>query len=90
MRDFLREAEVAARLKHAGVAHVYEAGMHAGVPYFAMEYVDGEPIDDYVARRGLDGPAILELFLDVLAGIRHAPARGVIHRDLKPSHLLIA
>ncbi|MEM8884580.1 MAG: protein kinase [Planctomycetota bacterium] len=86
IRDFLKEAEIAARLKHPGVAHVYEAGMHAGVPYFAMEYVDGA---ETVVSRRLDPRDAVQLFLRICEAVQHGHQRGVIHRDLKPGNVLI-
>ncbi len=92
LRRFEFEAELLGRLKHPGIAQVYEAGVDAatGTPYFAMELVEGVPLTDYASRRGLNLRQRLELFAKVCDAVQHAHARGVIHRDLKPGNILVA
>jgi WD40 repeat protein/serine/threonine protein kinase len=94
---FLREAQALARLKHPGIAAIYEAGRtDDGQHYFVMELVRGTPLLDYVKGRRLTGaqPPInirprLELFLKICEAISYAHQRGVIHRDLKPANILV-
>jgi tetratricopeptide (TPR) repeat protein len=91
-RRFEFESRVLARLRHPGIAQVYEAGTHDGgsgpVPYFAMEYVaDARTITDYAA--GLDTDAKLALFVTVCEAVQHGHGRGIIHRDLKPANVLV-
>lgn len=92
-RRFEHEAETLARLQHAGIAQIIEAGTHiteAGtVAYFAMELVRGEPITGYAQRKQLDLRDRLGLFVQVCAAVEHAHQRGVIHRDLKPGNILV-
>lgn len=95
---FQREAQALARLKHPGIAAIYEAGCtDAGQHFFAMELVHGEPLTDYVKGRRHDGTQApmetkerLELFLEICDAINYAHQRAVIHRDLKPSNILVA
>ena len=85
---FLRERQLLAYLNHPSVARLLDAGhTEDGRPYLAMEYVDGDAIDDYAAARDLR--AQLKLFLLVCEGVSHAHQRQIIHRDLKPSNILV-
>jgi predicted Ser/Thr protein kinase/tetratricopeptide (TPR) repeat protein len=87
---FQREAQILADLNHSGIATVYGAGSTTdGQPYFVMELVEGVPLMEYVCEKGLSRRARLELFLKVCEPIRHAHQRGVIHRDLKPTNILV-
>jgi serine/threonine protein kinase len=89
-RRFEREVEFAARLDHPHIARVYDGGVHAGAPFYAMELIDGGvPLDEYVLAHALDRRQTLELMRPVCAAIQHAHQRGVIHRDLKPSNILV-
>jgi eukaryotic-like serine/threonine-protein kinase len=95
---FLRETRALARLKHPGIAAIYEAGCAGdGRHYFVMELVRGIPLLDYVKGRRLTGAQApsnirrrLELFLKICEAISYAHQRGVIHRDLKPTNILVA
>ena len=90
LRRFEREAQALAALNHAGTAAVYEAGRtEEGLPFFAMELVDGLPLDVYVRRSGLPREQRLELFGGVCEVVQYAHDQGVIHRDLKPTNILI-
>lgn len=85
------ERQILARMQHPYIAQVYDAGTaDDGRPWFAMEWVPGEPITDYCDRLGLDEAARLRLFMRVCQGVQHAHHRGVIHRDLKPANVLVA
>jgi non-specific serine/threonine protein kinase/serine/threonine-protein kinase len=87
---FEAERQALALMGHSAIAKVYEAGVtRSGLPYFAMEYVAGEPINAYCDRQRLDMPERLELFALVCDGVQHAHQKGVIHRDLKPSNILV-
>ncbi len=92
LRRFEFEAELLGRLKHPGIAQVYEAGVDdaTGTPYFAMELVEGVPLTEYANQRGLSLRRRLDLFARVCDAVQHAHARGVIHRDLKPGNILVA
>src|SRR5262249_4771424 len=84
------EAQILGRLHHPGIAQIYEAGLaQDGQPFFAMELIRGEPVDEHARLRGLTPPARLELLARVCDAVQHAHEQGVIHRDLTPSHILV-
>jgi len=87
---FTREGRILARLTHPLIAQLIDAGVAAsGQPYFVLEYVAGEHIDRYCEQQVLDVRARIELFLDVLTAVAHAHANLVVHRDVKPSNVLV-
>ena len=88
---FRQEHRLLAALDHPNIARLLDGGVTPdGLPYFVMEYVDGEPIDAYCDRRRLPVDARLRLFGDVCAAVQYAHQRLVVHRDLKPSNVLVA
>src|SRR5215831_1914863 len=93
LQRFDRESQVLALLHHPGIAQVYEAGAAdygwGSQPYFAMEYIDGLPLDRYAGIHQLDTRQRLALMIQVCEAVEHAHRRGVIHRDLKPGNILV-
>jgi tetratricopeptide (TPR) repeat protein/tRNA A-37 threonylcarbamoyl transferase component Bud32 len=90
VRRFEAERQALALMDHAAIARVHEAGeTPAGRPYFAMEYIEGEPVTEYCERKGLGVVDRLTLFSSICEGVQHAHRRGIIHRDLKPSNILV-
>jgi serine/threonine protein kinase len=86
---FLREARLAARLCHPNVVQVFDAGEN-GRPFLVMEYVDGETVADRISRgSGLSDGEVLTLAADLSAGLAHAHAMGIVHRDVKPHNVLL-
>jgi serine/threonine-protein kinase len=87
---FLRERQILARLQHPNIARLLDGGVTAdGRPYFAMEYVAGEPITAYCDGRSLDVRHRLALFTAVCEAVQYAHQNLVVHRDLKPSNTLV-
>ncbi|NGX16290.1 serine/threonine-protein kinase [Wenzhouxiangella sp. XN24] len=87
---FEAERQVLARMNHANIAQVYDAGaLENGQPYFVMEHVQGLPVDEFCATRQPGLAERLDLFAKICDGVQHAHQRGVIHRDLKPSNVLV-
>ncbi len=94
MRRFEFESQLLARLRHPGVAEVYEAGTYddgsGPVPYFAMEYVPKAcSITSYADSKNLDTRARLGLFLKVCDAVQHGHQKGIVHRDLKPDNIIV-
>jgi serine/threonine-protein kinase len=84
------EREILAALCHPNIARLYDAGITgSGQPFLALEYVEGRPIDEYANAEQLTLRARLRLFLLVARAVAHAHARLVVHRDLKPTNILV-
>lgn len=87
---FLREREILARLSHPGISRLIDGGFDGdGRPWLAMEFIDGEKIDDWCDRRECDTRARVELFLQVCDAVHAAHRHGVLHGDIKPANLLV-
>lgn len=93
LRRFELEAEALGRLHHPGIAQIYEAGTADNgcgpQPYFAMEFVAGEPLAAYAESHQLDWRQRLEIVAKLCESVHHAHQRGIIHRDLKPANILV-
>ena len=87
LQRFAQERQALARLSHPHIARLLDAGASdQGLPYFVLEYVDGQPIDTVV--RGLTLPARLQLFVQLADAVAHAHRCLLVHRDLKPGNVL--
>src|SRR5262245_21393750 len=90
LKRFSQEAHILGRLRHPGIAQIYEAGVAAdGQPFFALEFIRGLPLDEYARGRSLDPAARLELVARVCDAVQHAHEQGVVHRDLKSANVLV-
>ena len=88
---FLRERALLANLDHRGIARLLDGGLtEDGTPYLAMELVEGQPLTAYADTYGLEVDERLRLFLQVCDAVAYAHRNLVVHRDLKPSHMLVA
>ncbi|GAA0703790.1 serine/threonine-protein kinase [Dokdonella soli] len=85
-----RERSILASLVHANITAFVDAGIEGGRAWLAMEYVDGEPLLACCERLGLDMQARVRLFDQVCAAVAHAHSRLVVHRDLKPTNVLVS
>ena len=87
---FLSERRILARLDHPNIAHLLDAGVtDDGMPFFAMEYVEGLPIDRYADEHRLTIRQRLRLFQTVCEAVHYAHRNLLVHRDLKPSNILV-
>ena len=94
LRRFEYEAQTLGRLRHDGIAQIYEAGTwddgSEGRPWFAMEYLQGaKSLTQYCNDKKFGTRERLEIFSKVCAAVQHGHAKGIIHRDLKPSNILV-
>lgn len=88
---FRNERQILANLDHPNIAKILDGGTTAdGLPYFAMEFIDGLPITDYCDQHKLSIDTRLKIFRTVCSAVHYAHQHLVIHRDLKPSNILIA
>jgi eukaryotic-like serine/threonine-protein kinase len=91
VRRFEAERQALAVMDHPAIAKVFDAGSTPnGRPYFAMEYVEGKPINIYCDQQQLTLAERLNLFIKVCEGIQHAHQKAILHRDIKPSNVLVA
>ncbi|MFI4954228.1 MAG: serine/threonine-protein kinase, partial [Burkholderiales bacterium] len=87
---FRRERQILARLEHPHIARLLDGGIaDDGLPYFAMEYVQGLPLLRYAAQKNLGLEERIRLFLDICSAVQFAHRQLVVHLDLKPSNVLV-
>ena len=86
---FRLEAEAAARMQHPNVVQIYEVGEHSGLPFFAMELIEGGSLDQHLAGQPLSPPQAAELVRTLALAIEHAHVQKIVHRDLKPANILL-
>jgi serine/threonine-protein kinase len=85
-----QEATAAGRLTHPGIVAIYDVLELAAIPYIVMEYVEGRTLADLIAAQGpLPSSRAVRLVTEVCSGLEYAHAHGVIHRDVKPSNILV-
>lgn len=88
---FKREAQAIARLNDAGVVQVLDFGVDSGRPYYTMELLQGQGLDDYLREHGvMDIRTALGVFIQVAQGLAAAHRKGVVHRDIKPANIFLA
>lgn len=87
---FRNERQILADLQHPNITRLLDGGStELGLPYLVMEYVEGDPIDDYCIHNMLEIDARLKLFREVCAVVSYAHTNLIVHRDLKPSNILV-
>jgi WD40 repeat protein len=86
---FRAEAEIVARLQHPNIIEVHEIGEHEGLPYFALEYIDGGNLEQQLNGTPWPAAPAAQLIETVARATHYAHQRGVIHRDLKPANILL-
>jgi len=91
MQRFRREAHVISVLEHPNIVHIFSVGMvEAGQPYIAMEFLPGEQLSQQIERRGaIPWTEALPLFIQICDAMQHAHEQQVIHRDVKPSNIVV-
>jgi serine/threonine protein kinase len=89
LHRFLREARSAARLRHPSIVPVYEVGQADSLPYLVSEFVQGMTLADLMTARRMAPERIATLLAEVADALQYAHDQGVIHRDVKPSNILL-
>ena len=88
---FIREARAAASVRHPNVASVFHLGEASGNYFYAMEFVDGEPLESLIRRSGkLETDLALEVVAQVAAGLTAVQKQHLVHRDIKPSNIMVS
>ena len=91
VRRFQAEALAAAQLRHENIVLIYDSGEIDGLPFIALEYVEGTDVHNLVGRRGpLPIPRSVDIIKQVARALDHAYQKGIVHRDIKPSNLLVS
>ncbi len=86
---FEREVELFGQLTHPNIVRLYDSGLHRGVYYYAMELIEGLPLDAYARQHRLGDRAVVELMAKVADAVASAHQAGIIHRDIKPANVLV-
>src|SRR5262245_21503497 len=89
LHRFQREIETLSKLDHPNIVRFYESGFENDLYFYAMEYVEGQSLDEALAKKGrLPWSDVLDIGLQVCPALRHVHDHGIIHRDLKPPNLI--
>jgi serine/threonine-protein kinase len=89
MRRFVQEAKTASALKHSNIVPIFEVGDADGVWFIAMEYVEGQTLEKTIHGRPLEASQILDLGIQIADALDEAHSKGIIHRDIKSSNIMI-
>ena len=89
VKRFIREAEAIARLQHPNIIKIYNMGELNGIPYYTMQYIEGETFEAIIDENEVDLQRKIEILIKVCDGLNYAHEHGIIHRDIKPSNILI-
>ena len=88
---FLREARIAAAIKHPNVVNIFDVGLENRIPYLVMELLVGQDLEGLLHSHGaLDESTIIDIFIPVVAGLVAVHDAGVVHRDLKPGNIFLS
>jgi eukaryotic-like serine/threonine-protein kinase len=90
LTQFRNERQILANLQHPNIARLFDGGAtEDGIPYFVMELVEGQPINEYCDQHRLSISERLRLFLQIASAVQYAHQRLIVHRDIKPANILV-
>ena len=87
--SFSKEAKAMAKLNHSNLIGVYDSGDVDGMPYIAMEYIEGDSLHDACWGEKLDSERAVTIVKGICDGLNDAHNHGIIHRDIKPANILL-
>jgi tRNA A-37 threonylcarbamoyl transferase component Bud32 len=88
---FVREARIAAAIKHPNVVNIFDVGVYEDIPYLVMEFLEGQDLEKLLQAKGaLDESLIIDIMVPVVAGLLAVHDAGIVHRDLKPGNIFLA
>ncbi len=90
MKRFLSEAKALGRLDHSNIIRVYNVDEDDGNVYIAMEFIEGQPLNDVIRNKRFSAEEIIELGITVAESLDYAHQKGIVHRDIKPGNILIS
>ena len=86
---FREEGQLLARIKHSGVVTVFDVGMHAGLPFVVMEYVEGAGLNQVLKTETVPHSRVVEILIEIAEALRETHKVDIIHRDLKPGNVIV-
>jgi eukaryotic-like serine/threonine-protein kinase len=86
----LREARAASALNHPRICTIYEVSEHEGIPFIAMEYIEGRPLREVIPSEGLPAEQVVRYGTQIAEAVEYAHRHGIIHRDLKSANVMIS
>ncbi len=89
VRRFLKEAKAIGRLSHPNIVTVYDVGEDHGTIYIAMEFLEGQPLNQVMEDRQFNFEEVLDIGIQIAETLDYAHSKGVVHRDIKPSNILV-
>src|SRR6266480_6762209 len=89
LQRFTREAKVLAKLTHPNIVQIHDFGEQDNIFYIVMEYVDGGTLGDKLKQGALSVPEALDFVIQAAEGLDYARLQGIVHRDVKPSNMLL-
>jgi WD40 repeat protein len=89
IQRFLREARSAAQLRHAGIVTVHEVGHDSGLPFIVSDFIQGVTLADFANARHLSFRQSAALVAEVAEALEYAHSKGIVHRDVKPSNIML-
>src|SRR5512136_2182289 len=89
-RRFVQEAKAASALNHPHIVHIYDIDQSDGTDFIAMEYVEGQTLDQRIGHRGMRLNDALKYAVQITDALAKAHAAGIVHRDLKPTNVMVS